>query len=174
MPWWGRAPARINPRPVLAALAATIVWKSQPGANKSGPRESTCDCAVAFFLVTNCAAMPATSPAPTDKRPGPASHASGDEEEDAERRSLLAPDPSIAGEPSDGPGSAASAAVAFGRPSGPDLFVQGAGLHQPICGGRCVWVQGGDDACDMTWFSALVRSAHCSLAPVHCHPAPSA
>lgn len=106
--------------------------------------------------------MAPTSPPPTDpSRPGPDSHASGDEEDVTERRSLLAADP---GGPADGPGTAAAAAALTGRPGGPALYLEGAGRHQPIFGGQCLSVQGGDDACDMAWFSALVRSASFSSA----------
>ena len=112
--------------------------------------------------------MPATSPTPSDKRPGPGSHASGDEDDEVERRSLLAPEP--IDDIVEGPGSAAAKAAALAlqqRPPGPDLFVMSSGRHQPICSGNMTWVKGGDDTCDMTWLSALVRAA---LSP----PRPSA
>jgi hypothetical protein len=99
-----------------------------------------------------------------DKRPGPDSHASGDEDDEHERRSLLAPDP--IDDVLEGPGSAAAKAAAQAlqqRPPGPDLYVLGSGRHQPICGGKTTWVKGGDDTCDMTWLSALVRAASAPL-----------
>ena len=100
--------------------------------------------------------MPPTSPPPADpSRPGRESHASGDEDDVTERRSLLAPDPNEA----NGPGAAAAAAAAVGRPGGAALYIEGTGRHHPICGGQCLWVRGGDDACDMAWVSALVRSS---------------
>jgi hypothetical protein len=53
VPWWGRAPARINPRPAHAAHAApepsSGCHNLHRQTEKSGPRESTCDCDCGFF-----------------------------------------------------------------------------------------------------------------------------